>query len=278
MKRQYIYGPGVDNPVAMLTYSNDAITGLYFYHTDALGSVAAMSSSNGHIAETYRYTPYGRPTIYDAGGQQITQSSIGNPYMFTGRRYDAGTGLYYYRARMYSPKIGRFLQTDPLGYIDTINPYAYCANNPVNWIDPFGLFHFRERPLDSPVGPFLFFIAPIFSPVLDPLNLEPVHEEGFYEDDPCIGDLPSTGYGPKDGGIRSDSAQFPGQYGPPSGKYYDDATMRIAEANLRGTGNWDAEDFKTIGHNCQNYADALRDEYNDLVEANGGKPIGGTCK
>ena len=39
---------------------------------------------------------------------------------------------------MYSPKIGRFLQTDPLGYIDTINPYTYCGNNPVNYIDPSG--------------------------------------------------------------------------------------------------------------------------------------------
>ena len=42
-------------------------------------------------------------------------------------------------ARMYAPEIGRFLQTDPFGYIDTINPYAYCGNNPLNWIDPMGL-------------------------------------------------------------------------------------------------------------------------------------------
>ena len=41
-------------------------------------------------------------------------------------------------ARMYAPEIGRFLQTDPLGYIDTINPYAYCANNPTNFVDPSG--------------------------------------------------------------------------------------------------------------------------------------------
>jgi RHS repeat-associated protein len=58
--------------------------------------------------------------------------------MFTGRRYDEESGLYYYRARMYNPGLGRFLQTDPMGYIDTVNPYAYCANNPLNWIDPWG--------------------------------------------------------------------------------------------------------------------------------------------
>ncbi|ARN56568.1 RHS repeat-associated core domain-containing protein [Sedimentisphaera salicampi] len=77
---------------------------------------------------------------------RFAKNAIGNPYMFTGRRYDAGTGLYYYRARMYSPKIARFLQTDPLGYFDTINPYAYCGNNPVNYIDPWGLYPDEYNP------------------------------------------------------------------------------------------------------------------------------------
>ncbi|MBN2182560.1 MAG: DUF2341 domain-containing protein [Sedimentisphaerales bacterium] len=62
---------------------------------------------------------------------------IGNPYMFTGRRFDLETELYYYRARYYNPYIGKFLQTDPA--YSSMNLYAYCGNNPVNWVDPTGM-------------------------------------------------------------------------------------------------------------------------------------------
>jgi RHS repeat-associated protein len=62
-----------------------------------------------------------------------------NSYLFTGRYYDAETGLYYCRARIYSPKLGRFLQSDPIGYAGGFNLYTYCGNNPANWADPYGL-------------------------------------------------------------------------------------------------------------------------------------------
>ena len=105
---------------------------VYFYFVDGLGSVTALSNMNGQLVERYAYDAFGNTVVTLDGG-------TGNPIRFTGRRLDPESGLYDYRARLYSPALGRFLQTDPLGYADAMNLYQYCGNNPIKFIDPWGL-------------------------------------------------------------------------------------------------------------------------------------------
>ena len=123
-----LVGDWADSNLA-LSLSNGAA---YYYHYDALGSVVALSDSAGDTVQVYEYDVYGQVAASDPNHP--------NPFLFTGRRYDTETGLYYYRARYYNSTLGRFLQTDRVGYADGINWYAYCANNPVTRMDPSGKY------------------------------------------------------------------------------------------------------------------------------------------
>ena len=134
LTKKFIYGPGIDEPVCL-----KAGQATYYYHTDGLGSVTELTDSSSSVIEKYTYDIFGNVIIKDAQGNVLSQSAVGNPYFFTARALDPETGLYYYRARYYNPKIGRFLQTDPVGYSAGINLYAYCSNNPINRTDPSGL-------------------------------------------------------------------------------------------------------------------------------------------
>jgi RHS repeat-associated protein len=72
---------------------------------------------------------------------------------YTGREWDPETGLYYYRARYYDPKVGRFISEDPIGFRGGVNFYSYVGGNPINRLDPFGLYHYNARPPRTvPVG------------------------------------------------------------------------------------------------------------------------------
>ena len=126
--KKFIYGAGIDELVKGL--SPQGTVPEWYYHYDGLGSVTNLTDSSSATVESYSYDAFGKPN---------TTSSIGNTRFFTGREYDSETGLYYYRARYYSPGLGRFLQRDPVGYVAGINLYNYVGNNPINAVDPSGL-------------------------------------------------------------------------------------------------------------------------------------------
>jgi RHS repeat-associated protein len=121
---RYVHGPGIDEPLAR---QDGTGTGSY-YHADGLGSIVATTNGAGAVASTRRYDAYGNPEL---GGDQPG-------YAFTGREWDPEIGLYYFRARYYDPKLGRFTSEDPIGVRGGINLYAYVLGNPTNLVDPTG--------------------------------------------------------------------------------------------------------------------------------------------
>ncbi len=129
---KYVYASYIDEPVL-----KDGTGGTVYYHRNSQYSVAALTSTTGAVVERYAYEPYGELTILAADGSTVRgSSSYANPYTYTGRRWDADLGLYYFRARYYDPKLGRFVGRDPLY---TNGGYSYVHGNPVAFADPSGM-------------------------------------------------------------------------------------------------------------------------------------------
>ena len=131
--REFFFGRELDEVIAM---ANDS--GYYYFHLNLLGSVTIASNNFGKIEEQYRYDPYGKVIFLDLNDNQLNSSIICNPYLFTSQRYDIESGLYHFKNRSYSPAYGRFLQRDPLGYIDGMSLYNYARLNPFKYNDIMG--------------------------------------------------------------------------------------------------------------------------------------------
>jgi len=126
--RRYRHGDGIDQPLVL---ENAATGDSYFYHADHLGSVRLVTDEAGTVVSEYEYDPYGQRTVVAEGVEQ--------PYAFTGREFDGESGLYYYRARYYDARQGRFLSEDPIGFGGgDANLYQYVDSSPINWRDPSG--------------------------------------------------------------------------------------------------------------------------------------------
>jgi RHS repeat-associated protein len=133
--KRYVHGTGTDQPFVQFNGSdpNNASLVRYLY-TNYQGSVIATADSNGYKSEIYKYGAYGEPK----NGFNQTSFSGESRFRYTGQTILPDAQLYYYKARVYDPIMGRFMQTDPIGSDDDLNIYAYVGGDPINATDPTG--------------------------------------------------------------------------------------------------------------------------------------------
>ena len=129
MTNRYIHGTSAgDDPLVWYPGASMAAGNRRYLYADERGSVIAVSDADGNAVAKNAYDEYGIPGSEKEGR-----------FQYTGQMWLPEIGLYYYKARMYSPTLGRFMQPDPIGYGDGMNMYAYVGSDPVNLNDPLGL-------------------------------------------------------------------------------------------------------------------------------------------
>jgi len=140
---RYIHGEGVDEP--LVWFHGSGTSDERFFIQDYHGSVIGYTDASGNLQALYKYGPYGEPKDISNG-----TNFAGARFRYTGQMVLPEAQLYYYKARVYDPVMGHFLQIDPIGSSADLDLYAYTGNDPVNFSDPDGNYPFSDATTSAP--------------------------------------------------------------------------------------------------------------------------------
>ncbi len=225
----------------------------YFPAYDNNGNVTKYIDESGAVVAAYEYDDFGG--LISASGPMAEVFA----FRFSTKYFDSETGLYYYGYRFYSPPLMRWLNRDPIGEDGGVNLYAFCGNNGISRFDKDGQAYFIKRRLDY--TPWIEFFAQ--NADRDITNRELVHEQLIFEDNK---EPVNIGYF-SDSKTKTDSVWKNRKWVRVPGRY-NDCVMRKAVEQVKPLpysllGN---EEKGIPQYNCQDYADALRSKYAELIK------------
>ncbi len=229
---------------------------IHWYHSDHLGTPVYLTNGAGAVVWHGEQRPFGglflEETDPDGNGIHLTQ-----PFRFPGQYFDAETGLHYNYFRDYDPKLGRYIEADPIGQGGEWNVFGFAGQNSIKNTDKFGQAYFAKRPLEG--WPWLYAFSHNPGSLSDINNVELSHEQLFFED----GKTPSS-IGFMGNGTTEEEA-FSSGYRITSGKF-NDCIMRYA-VKLGPLPSYSVvgEPGPIEKYNCQDWAAQVRREYAILI-------------
>ena len=248
-----IGGAGGVGGLLYLTISNsNSQLQLYVPWYDAYGNIMGYWDAQGNVVAEYTYDAFGK--LIASSGPMAEVFS----FRYSTKYFDPETGFYYYGYRFYSPELMRWITRDPIEELGGLNLYGFCRNNAVCMYDKDGRAYFIKRRLDN--VPWIDYFAQ--NAERDVANQEAVHEQLIFEDGKTPSDI---GYF-SDSKTKTDSVWKKRKWVRVPGRY-NDCVMRkaVEKVNPLPYSLLGDKKKRILQYNCQDYADALRGKYNELI-------------